>query len=68
MAGTVSAVLLRMLDNTKPMGHTIYSCCECGTSLSGKKTLDCADCGGLFCEACVRNGSMGSHICEDDYE
>lgn len=28
----------------------------------------CADCGALFCEKCVTDGTFDEHVCEDDEE
>lgn len=43
-----------------------YGCAHCGRSLKrGDLHLDCPDCAAIFCEACVKDGTFGSHDCED---
>ena len=54
--------------------HGGMGCAHCGTSIKpGDKYADCADCGAIFCEKCVRDGILEHHDCEDydwddDYE
>jgi hypothetical protein len=43
------------------------SCCGCAIPV-GALFLDCADCGAIFCEDCVNDGSFDNHCCEDDEE
>lgn len=61
------------IDYTKylrHMGNRFYSCSCCGKHLTEKDLgLDCADCGAIFCEECVRNGEVENHVCDDgDFE
>jgi hypothetical protein len=48
----------------------MYSCSCCGKPLQEDDlVVDCADCGAIFCEECVRNGKVKSHECDDgDFE
>ena len=53
----------------KPIKSRMFNCSFCGKSL--KETdlvIDCADCGAIFCEDCVRNGEIEAHECEEDFE
>lgn len=61
---------MSLIDLLRPIGSNFYSCANCGKSLTVEcKVLDCADCGAIFCEQCVRDGSFESHQCsEDDFE
>lgn len=58
------------IDYTKylaPIGNRFYSCSCCGKHLKENDLgLDCADCGAIFCEECVRNGEVEGHECEND--
>lgn len=42
------------------------SCVACGRKLDGGYMAICPDCGGLFCEDCVTNGTFDSHNCDGD--
>lgn len=46
------------------------ACCGCGTSFQKNVhyLVACDDCGGLFCEKCVADGTFDGHECEDDEE
>ena len=52
------------------IGSRMYSCSCCGRALNEDDlVVDCADCGAIFCEECVRDGEINSHECEvDDFE
>lgn len=53
----------------RPIGSTLFSCYNCGKHLSREDlAVDCADCGAVFCEDCVKSGALDEHICEDDDE
>ena len=53
----------------RPIGSTLFSCCNCGKHLRREDlAVDCADCGAVFCEDCVKSGALDEHICEDDDE
>lgn len=46
--------------------HGGMGCAHCGTTIKpGDKYADCADCGAIFCENCVRDGTYEHHDCED---
>lgn len=50
----------------KPIKSKMFSCYCCGKSLKENDlVVDCADCGAIFCEECVRNGEMNNHKCEE---
>lgn len=50
------------------MGGT--ACSHCGKDLhrNADYLVACDDCGGLFCESCVADGSFEGHDCQDDDE
>lgn len=49
------------------IGSKMYSCNECGANLRATdKVIDCADCGAIICERCVRAGKVDDHVCMDD--
>lgn len=51
----------------KPINSRMFSCNGCFAQLIPTDlAIDCADCGAVYCEKCVRNGTMDDHICEDD--
>lgn len=53
----------------RPIGSTLFSCCNSGKHLRREDlAVDCADCGAVFCEDCVKNGALDEHICEEDDE
>ena len=44
-----------------------YSCCYCGNRIEPDDNITvCADCGDVFCKACVENGSFDDHECEEE--
>lgn len=46
---------------------TGMSCCNCGETIGPMDAaMDCPDCGGVFCENCVNDGSFENHNCEDE--
>lgn len=48
----------------KPMGSSFYACNGCGKPLKeGDLACDCAECGGMYCEDCVRDGTFENHSC-----
>ena len=50
----------------KPIGSDLFSCNCCGKQLHREdKVADCADCGAIFCEACVKAGALNDHVCEN---
>lgn len=57
------------IDYTKflrPIGSKFYSCSCCGKGLKEDDlVVDCADCGAIYCEECVRNGEMSVHLCDE---
>ena len=61
------------IDYTKylrPIRSRFYSCVCCGKNLKEDDlAVDCADCGAIYCEECVRNGEMNNHECDaGDFE
>lgn len=45
---------------------TGIACSCCGESITqGKRYLACPDCGAIFCEACVQEGTYANHDCQD---
>lgn len=56
-------------DHTKdlwPISHGGCACVACATGLKpGDLHLDCPDCGAIFCESCVQDGTFEGHKCED---
>lgn len=43
------------------------ACCACGAPVdAGNYYAVCSDCGGVFCENCVRDGTYENHDCEED--
>lgn len=42
-------------------------CADCGTPLNpGDFYTVCSDCGGIFCQNCVKTGAFENHVCEDE--
>lgn len=42
------------------------ACCNCGWPLDPDDFIAvCSDCGGIFCEGCVSDGSFASHECDN---
>lgn len=51
----------------RPIGTELFSCDHCGKPLHREDLfVDCADCGAIFCENCVKSGALNEHICEED--
>lgn len=49
------------------IGSKMYICNECGANLRATdKVIDCADCGAIICERCVRAGKVDDHVCVND--
>ncbi len=48
----------------------MLACAGCGQDL--KEGQDyygvCSDCGGMFCESCMKDGTFDDHACEEDEE
>lgn len=50
----------------KPIGNNFYACNGCGKDLrEGDLVCDCAECGAMYCEECVRDGTFENHDCQD---
>ena len=46
-----------------------FACCNCGQPIEkGDYMTGCSDCGGIFCESCVANGSFDDHQCNSEEE
>lgn len=47
--------------------HNFMYCADCGTPLNpGDFYTVCSDCGGIFCQNCVKTGAFENHVCEDE--
>lgn len=45
---------------------SLLACAGCGASIGpGKFYGVCSDCGGMFCEDCMKNGTYDAHQCDD---
>lgn len=57
-----------LISFLEPIGRGGYGCAMCGHSLRATdKAIDCADCGAIICESCVRSGAFPSeHICDEE--
>lgn len=57
-------------DYTKyltPIGQAGLFCAGCGRYLKATDlVVDCPDCGAIYCESCVRDGTFENHSCEDE--
>ena len=56
-------------ETTVILEHTDgFACCGCGKPIQPGKDYfaGCNDCGGIFCEACVADGSFENHDCDDE--
>lgn len=52
------------------VSHASVHCDGCGRLIRPHvhHLAACADCGALFCETCVTDGTFDAHVCEDDDE
>ena len=49
------------------MGTDGYNCANCGNPIDADDpVVICPDCGGIFCDACVRNNVMADHSCNPE--
>lgn len=59
-----------MIDYTKyltPISGGGYSCNGCGQPLEeGDLFCACTDCGAVYCEKCVKNGTFEAHNCDNE--
>lgn len=49
-----------------PAEHDGFACVLGHGINKGQYYGVCPDCGGIFCEACMTNGSFEGHDCEDE--
>ena len=53
----------------RPIGSTLFSCCNCGKHLRRDDfAVDCGEWGAGLWEVGVKTGALDEHICEEDDE